>query len=154
MNINWKRLIKITIITFIIGGLFSFLTMKGMDAFKALKKPIEVPGIIFPIVWSVLYLLMSISLYLVLESNDENKIKDLIIYSVQLIVNSIWTLIFFGLKNYLLSFIWLLLLLALIIYMLIVFFKINKTSAYINIPYVLWVIFAGYLNLGIYLLNR
>ena len=154
MKINWKKLIIIAIITFIIGGLFSFLTISGIDAFKSLKKPIEIPGFIFPIVWSILYILMSVSLYIVLESNNQNKNKGLVIYGLQLVVNSLWTLIFFGLKNYLLSFVWLVLLFGLIIYMLIVFFRINKTATYLNIPYILWVMFAGYLNLSIYLLNK
>ena len=142
------------VITFIIGGLFSFLTIDNMDAFKSLKKPLEVPGFIFPIVWSILYILMSISLYLVLETSDNNKLRGLKIYGIQLVVNSLWTLIFFGLKSYLFAFIWLVILLALIIYMLVIFFKIKRSSMYLNIPYLLWVIFAGYLNFGIYLLNR
>ena len=153
-KINWKRLIIIFLVTFLIGGLFSFLTMKNMDAFKELNKPIDVPGFIFPIVWSILYILMSISLYIVLESNSVYKTKGLIIYIVQLIVNSLWTLIFFGMKMYLFAFIWLLFLLILIILMIIIFSRIDKKAAYLNIPYILWVIFAGYLNLGIYLLNR
>ena len=154
MKINWKKLIIITVITFLVGGLFSFLTMNNMDTFKALNKPINVPGFIFPIVWSILYILMSISLYIILQSNNENTDKGLIIYSIQLIVNSFWTLIFFGLKNYLFAFIWLLILLVLIAYMIYVFYKINKKAVYLNIPYIIWVLFAGYLNLGIYLLNR
>ena len=153
-KINWKKLIVILLVTFVIGGLFSFLTMKNMDAFKELNKPIDVPGFIFPIVWSILYILMSISLYIVLESNSVYKTKGLIIYIVQLIVNSLWTLIFFGMKMYLFAFIWLLFLLILIILMIIIFSKINKKAAYLNIPYVIWVLFAGYLNLGIYLLNK
>lgn len=154
MKINWKKLIIITIVTFIVGSFFSFFTMNNMDTFKELNKPINVPGIIFPIVWSILYLLMSISLYIVLEKDNKDKQKAIISYIVQLIINSLWSLIFFGFEAYLFSFIWIILLLISVVVMIINFYKVNKTAAYLQIPYVLWIIFAGYLNLGIYLLNR
>ena len=128
--------------------------MNNMDTFKELNKPINVPGIIFPIVWSILYLLMSISLYIVLEKDNKDKQKAIISYIVQLIINSLWSLIFFGFEAYLFSFIWIILLLISVVVMIINFYKVNKTAAYLQIPYVLWIIFAGYLNLGIYLLNR
>ena len=154
MKINWKKLIIITVITFIVGSFFSWFTMNNMDAFKELNKPINVPGIIFPIVWGVLYLLMSISCYIVSESSDPARNNALIIYWVQLVINSIWSLIFFGFEMYLFAFIWLLILLISVIVMIVKFYKVDKKAAYLNIPYVLWIIFAGYLNLGIYLLNR
>lgn len=153
-KINWKRLIIIILITFIVGSFFSLFTMNNMDTFKELEKPINVPGILFPIVWSILYLLMSISCYIITEKDNPNKNKALTIYAVQLVINSLWSLIFFGFGAYLISFIWLLILLASIIWMIIEFYKIDKKAALLQIPYSLWVIFAGYLNLGIYLLNR
>ena len=73
MRIDWKKLIIITVITFIVGTFFSFFTMNSMDTFKDLSKPINVPGVLFPIVWSILYLLMSISCYLIVQSNDKDK---------------------------------------------------------------------------------
>ncbi len=149
-KINWKRLIVIIIITFVVGSFFSFFTMNNMDTFKELEKPINVPGILFPIVWSILYLLMSISLYIVIDKNR----NSLIIYSIQLIINSLWTLIFFGFGAYLLAFIWIILLLIAIVIMIAKFYNIDKKAAYLNIPYLLWVLFAAYLNLGIYLLNK
>ena len=154
MKINWKKLIIITIITFIVGSFFSWFTMNNMDTFKELEKPINVPGFLFPIVWSILYLLMSISFYRVLQSDDENKKPQVISYIVQLIINSLWSLIFFGFEAYLLAFIWIIILLISVIIMIINFYKIDKKAAYLNIPYVLWIIFAAYLNIGIYLLNR
>lgn len=153
-KINWKRLIIITIITFLVGSFFSFLTMNNMSAFKELEKPINVPAIIFPIVWSILYLLMSVSCYIITESNDKNKDKAIIWYGINLVVNSLWSLIFFGFGTYLLSFIWIILLLIIVIIMMAKFYNIDKKAAYLNIPYILWIIFAGYLNFGIYLLNR
>lgn len=149
-KINWKRLIVIIIITFVVGSFFSFFTMNNMDTFKELEKPINVPGILFPIVWSILYLLMSISLYIVIDKNR----NSLIIYSIQLIINSLWTLIFFGFGAYLLAFIWIILLLIAIVIVIAKFYNIDKKAAYLNIPYLLWVLFAAYLNLGIYLLNK
>lgn len=153
-KINWKRLIIIIIITFIVGSFFSFFTMNNMDTFKELKKPINVPGVLFPVVWSIIYLLMSISCYIITTKDDKNKDNAIIWYGIQLIINSLWSLIFFGFSAYLFSFIWIILLLAIVIIMIVKFYKIDKTAAYLNIPYVLWILFAGFLNLGIYILNR
>lgn len=153
-KINWKRLIIIIIITFIVGSFFSFFTMNNMDTFKELEKPVNVPGILFPIVWSILYLLMSISCYIITTKDDKNKDNAIIWYGIQLIINSLWSLIFFGFSAYLFSFIWIILLLAIVIIMIAKFYKIDKMASYLNIPYVLWILFAGFLNLGIYILNR
>lgn len=153
-KINWKRLIIIIIITFIVGSFFSFFTMNNMDTFKELKKPINVPGVLFPVVWSILYLLMSISCYIITTKDDKNKDNAIIWYGIQLVINSLWSLIFFGFSAYLFSFIWIILLLISVIIMIVKFYKIDKTAAYLNIPYVLWILFAGFLNLGIYILNR
>ncbi len=153
-KINWKRLIIIIIITFIVGSFFSFFTMNNMDTFKELEKPVNVPGILFPIVWSILYLLMSISCYIITTKDDKNKDNAIIWYGIQLVINSLWSLIFFGFSAYLFSFIWIILLLTIVIIMIVKFYKIDKTASYLNIPYVLWILFAGFLNLGIYILNR
>lgn len=153
-KINWKRLILITIITFVVGSFFSFFTMNNMDTFKELEKPINVPGVLFPIVWSILYLLMSISCYIITNSNDKNKNEAIIIYAIQLIINSVWSLIFFGFGAYLLGFIWIIILAVIVIIMIAKFYNINKKAAYLNIPYILWILFAAYLNFGIYILNK
>ena len=115
MKIDWKKLIIITVITFIVGTFFSFFTMNSMDTFKDLSKPINVPGVLFPIVWSILYLLMSISCYLIVQSNDKDKKEGIILYAIQLVINSLWTLIFFGFGAYLLSFIWIIILLLIMV---------------------------------------
>ena len=154
MKINWKKLIIITLVTFLVGGFFSFFTMNNMDTFKELSKPIDVPAVVFPIVWSILYLLMSISYYIVSNSSSKYKDEAKTAYVVQLIINSLWSLIFFGFEAYLLAFIWIIILLISVIVMIAYFYKVNKTAAYLQIPYILWIIFAGYLTLGIYLLNR
>ena len=119
--------------------------------YENLNKSIAVPKIVFPVVLSILYLLMSISLYLILQKSKNNKAIQL--YFTQLIFNSLWTLIFFGFKLYFLSFIWILILTIMIVIMIYEFYHLSKIASFINIPYLLWVIFASYLNLTILLLN-
>ncbi len=142
---NFKKFIIILLLTFIIGTIPSWFI--SMDI-SNLVKPFDIPRIIFPIVWTILYFMMAVSYYLV-----SSKEKTLGIYLAQLIFNSLWTVLFFGLKLRLLAFIWLVILFILVIIMLIKYYKLNKTAGYLLIPYSLWLIFAGYLNLSIYLLN-
>lgn len=152
---NIKKLLFFIISTIIIGGLFGFFTMGNMNAYNELiKPPLTPPGFVFPIVWSILFILMGISLYIVSESKYRDKTGAYKIYIIQLLVNSVWTLLFFGLNWRLVSFIWLILLIVLVIIMIVRFYKINKTSALLQIPYLLWITFAGYLNLALYILNR
>ena len=150
-----KSLILSLLISLGVGGLSAFITMGSMDIYKYLDKPLLAPpSIVFPIVWTILYVLMGISAYLVYESNTENKSSALLIYGVQLLVNFIWTIFFFLLNYRLIAFFIIVILLILIIIMIIKFYNINKLSAYLQIPYLLWVIFATYLNFGFYILNR
>ncbi len=140
-----------------VGFLSAYLTRGSMNIYQSLKTPpLSPPSILFPIVWTVLYILMGIGSAIIYTSRakQKNKNEALTIYALQLAVNFFWSLIFFNKRAFLFSFIWLLLLLFLIIAMIISFKKIGKTAAYLQIPYLLWVSFAGYLNLGIYLLNR
>lgn len=111
------------------------------------------PGFIFPIVWTILYTLMGISFYIVYNSNSEYKTKAIIVYFIQLILNTLWTLIFFRLNLLLFAFIWILAIIVFVILMIYYFYKINKTAAFLQIPYLLWLIFASVLNFSIYLLN-
>lgn len=152
MKVNLKKLIIFIIITFLIGSLFAIFT-NNTAFYNTLNKPVDIPSIVFPIVWSILYLLMAISAYLISESNNSDKINSLIIYFIQLFVNSLWTLLFFGFKLYLFSFLWIILLIILVSITIYKFYKINKASAYLNIPYLLWLVFAAYLNYMIYYLN-
>ena len=150
-----KSLIISLLISLGVGGLSALTTMGSMDIYKYLDKPLLAPpSIVFPIVWTILYVLMGISAYLVYESNTENKSSALLIYGVQLLVNFIWTIFFFLLNYRLIAFFIIVILLILIIIMIIKFYNINKLSAYLQIPYLLWVIFATYLNFGFYILNR
>ena len=151
MKINYRKLIFCVVITFVIGSLFAFTTNNNF--YNSLVKPFEVPAIVFPIVWSILYFLMGISLYLVLESDSNNKKCAIMLYFTQLVINSLWTPIFFYFKWYLFAFIWLVLLIFLVVIMLIQFYPIKKVSTYLNIPYLLWLFFAAYLNYFIYYFN-
>lgn len=151
MKINYKKLIFCIVITFVIGGLFAMLTDNSF--YKDLNKPFDLPAIVFPIVWSILYILMGTSLYLVTTSDDPNQKNAIYIYFAQLIVNSLWTLFFFGNRWFLFSFYWLIFLIILVILMIYTFYNINKKAALINIPYLIWLIFAAYLNYMIYYLN-
>lgn len=107
-------------------------------------------SILFPIVWSIIYLLNTIGIYLVTLIDDD----AYVIYFTQLLVNSLWTILFFGLKLRLLAFILLVILLILVIIMSIKFYKKNKIAGYLQIPYIVWLLFAGYLNFTIYLFNH
>ena len=122
------------------------------DVYKTLiKPPLSPPGWIFPIVWSIIYVLMGISFYLLKKKNlIEEKNEKL--YYFQLIVNLLWSIVFFTLKLYFVSCIWILLLDILVILMISEFSK-YKLSAYLNIPYLLWSLFATYLTISIYILN-
>ena len=154
MKINYNKLILIILGTFLIGGFFSFFIPNSRGFYSTLEKPpLSPPGILFPIVWSILYILMGISLYIVSES-ETRKEENYLIYIIQLVVNSLWTLLFFGLNLQLLSFLWILLLIVLVVVMIISFYQTNKLAGLLQIPYLLWLLFAAYLNFGIYILNR
>lgn len=152
MNLNFKKLLAYIGITFLIGNLF-VLFVNSPEFYDGLDKAIEVPSIIFPIVWTILYLIMGISSYIISESNDPKRKDALRIYFIQLVVNSLWTLIFFGFRLYTFGFIWIILLIALVVVMIIKFFNIKKVAGLMNIPYLLWLLFAAYLNLTIGILN-
>ena len=144
-----KKLLLYIFITLLIGGIPSISVITNNVYPSLVKPPLSPPGILFPIVWTILFILMGISIYLVRDNKDLRKI-----YFIQLFINALWTPIFFGLNNYLFALIWLILLLVTVIIMLYKFYKENKTSCYLNIPYLIWLLFALYLNTGIYLLNK
>lgn len=154
MKIKWKELIIAILIPLAVGGLSAFLTKDNMSTFDAVAKPpLSPPGWVFPVVWTVLYILMGIASYLIYTSRSFDKKKALLFYGAQLMVNFFWSIIFFNLNAYLFAFIWLLLLWALILITLVKFYRINENAGLLMIPYIVWVSFAGYLNFGIFLLN-
>lgn len=155
-NKNIRLLIKSIALPLIVGFLASLLTRQSLQSFSTINKPpLSPPAILFPIVWTILYTLMGIGCYLVVTSNgEEDEIQRATrIYGIQLVVNFLWPTFFFNLQWYFFAFIWLFFLWILVIIMLLRFSKVSKTAAYINIPYFIWLTFAAYLNLGIFLLN-
>ncbi len=153
-----KKLVSFLICVFIplaVGGLSAFLTKDAMSNYSQVIKPgITPPAVIFPIVWTILYLLMGISSFIICSSDSSMKQSALNWYAIQLLFNFIWSIIFFNLQNYLFSFIWLIALIICIIIMMVKFYKISPPAAYLQIPYLLWCAFAAYLNFSIYLLNK
>ena len=142
------------VIPLAVGGLAGFLTMNSMGFYETINKPpLAPPGFLFPIVWGILYTLMGISSYLVWREHSAESRMALYIYAVQLVLNFVWPLLFFNGRMFLLSFVWLLALLAIVIFMTVRFYNINKVAGLLQIPYILWLIFASYLNFAIFLIN-
>lgn len=156
MRIDWKKLLVCIAIPLAVGGLSALFTAGNMKLFEEINKPpLSPPGWIFPVVWTILYVLMGIALYLVVMTRTrENKMPAYISFGVQLFFNFFWSIIFFNAQAYLFAFIWLLLLWVAIVLNIYFFNKINSTSAKLLIPYIVWVTFAGYLNLGVFILNK
>ncbi len=138
-----------------VGALAGLISGQESDTYEMLiQPPFSPPSWLFPIVWTILYILMGISAAIIYRSYSPNKSNALFIYAAQLAANFIWPILFFVLDARLLSLIWLVFLLFLVVYMVSKFDDISKTAAYLNLPYILWLVFAFYLNLGTYLLNR
>lgn len=148
-----KIYIKSILIIVIIGGIVGSITSKSIDYNSLVKPFLSPPSILFPIVWTVLYILMGVS-YGILKNKDLNDSKVKFVYYLQLFVNALWSILFFTLKWRLFSFLWILLLDILVIIMIYRFYNKNKISGLLQIPYLIWILFASYLNLAIYLLNR
>ena len=143
-------------IPLIVGGLSALFTIGSMKDFAALNQPpLSPPGWLFPVVWTLLYILMGVASYLVLESQTsrEDLKKAFKVYFLQLGFNFFWSIIFFSFGAYEIAFAWLLALFALIAITTVRFYRIDPAACILMIPYLLWVVFAGYLNLGIVYLN-
>ena len=137
----------------LVGGVVVGLIISGYMNYQDIVKPPFSPDpIIFPIVWTILYILMGASYFITTKDNELDKELDQI-YLLQLFVNFLWPIIFFVLKMYFTAFLWIILLIILVVAMIKELFNKNKISAYIEIPYLIWLIFATYLNIGIFLLN-
>ena len=154
--------IKITdLLIFIVGtelvGVLSGIIAGNSFSFykEIVRPPFSPPGWIFPIVWIILYALMGISAYFIYTSKVTVRQKNfaLAVYAIQLVVNFLWSIVFFRLEMVGLSVIIILLLLLLIVVMICVFYRIRPVAAYLNIPYLLWTAFASYLNIGVLILN-
>lgn len=143
-------------VTLVTGGVSAILTNMGMDSYRAAEKPaLTPPEIVFPIVWTVLFILMGVSAARVwLTPDSQDKAQGLRLYFLQLAANFVWSILFFNLQAYGLSFAWIIFLWLLILMMIISFSKSDKLAAYLQIPYLLWVSFAGYLNFMVWMMNK
>lgn len=140
----------------LVGALSALLAGNMTEFYSTLVKPaLSPPGWLFPIVWTILYALMGLSAYLIYRSNaaQSEKKNALIIYAAQLFVNFLWSIVFFRFKSLWLAVAVIVILLALIVWMLLVFRKISPVAAYLNIPYLIWTLFATYLTVSILVLN-
>ena len=146
-------LVKNIVIPIALGGLVGLIISQFMDYNTLQKPPLSPPGFIFGIVWSILYLLMGIAYgMLVYKGKSDAEVSK--IYWTQLIINLIWPILFFVFKIRLFSSIWIIILLILVISMVIKFYKKDKIIGYSQIPYLLWIMLATYLNIGVYILNK
>ena len=136
----------------LIGIIVGLITSSSIEYNQLIKPPLSPPSILFPIVWTILYLLMGLS-YFVLKNTNLNTEKESIIYYIQLFINAMWSIIFFVFKWRLFAVIWIIILAISVIYMIYLFYQRTKLSAYLNIPYLIWILFATYLTRGIYILN-
>ena len=155
MRIEWRKLIISILIPLFVGGLSALITKDSMAQFDTIDKPpLSPPGWLFPVVWTILFILMGIASYLVWNAGKPYRAKTaLAVYGIQLAFNFFWSIIFFNLNAYLFAFLWLIVLWLLIILTAFLFYRISKPAGFLLIPYILWVTFAGYLNFAIFLLN-
>ena len=154
---KWKPYAFWIIFTEVVGALSGWLTREGTKIYNAtiVQPPLSPPSIVFPIVWGVLFALMGIGaarVYLAPASSARS--RSLLLFLVQLAFNFFWSILFFNFQNFGFAFIWLLLLWLLILWMILSFYKVDRLAAWLQIPYLLWVSFAAYLNFGVWILNR
>ena len=149
---KFKLYLKEILVPVILGGMIGIIISGSMDYSSLQKPPLSPPGILFPIIWTILYVLMGVS-YGILK--DKNLVDEKInqIYFTQLLVNLLWPIFFFVLKWRLFSIMWIILLVILVSIMIYRFYQKNKVSGLLQIPYLLWTLYATYLTIGVYLLN-
>ena len=139
------------------GALSGWLSRQGTAIYEqtVVKPPFSPPGIVFPIVWAILFALMGISAARIsLTAPSEQRRKCLRLFVLQLGVNFLWSPIFFNWQKFGLALIWLLLLWVLALSMIRCFYQLDPPAAWLQIPYLLWLTFAAYLNFGVWMLNR
>ncbi|PXV96158.1 TspO/MBR related protein [Lachnotalea glycerini] len=156
MYIKWKELLFSIAVSVGIGALASQLTKESISVYNSFTKPLLSPPVwLFSIVWTILYILMGVSAYMIYsaEASQKEKGDALRVYGIQLFLNFIWSLIFFNLHAYLIAFMILLLLWFAVYIMIERFSAIYICAGKLQIPYLLWIMFSGYLNLGIIFLN-
>ncbi len=156
IKINWKKLLISLLIPLATGGLSALITKDFQGLYETIKQPpLAPPALVFPIVWSVLYVLMGVSLYLVWtkEGGFKSKTAAYLIFAIQLFLNFIWSPVFFKFMQFLPAFVILCLLWLATLAMIISFYTISKPAGLLQIPYLIWLTFAAYLNFAVYYLN-
>ena len=154
MKIKDKSSIIIAILIPIAVGVLSALLSGNMQIYSSINKPaLSPPGILFPIVWTILYILMGISSYIIYESSNPMRESALRTYALQLFFNFYWSIIFFRFNLFFTAFVCLLTLIFLIVKMIRQFYRNKPIAAYLQIPYLLWCLFAAYLNFMIFRMN-
>lgn len=143
---------KSILIPLIVGGIVGWIMSSFIDYDTLIKPVLSPPSIVFPIAWTILYILMGVS-YGILKSHNLIDKEANMIYYLQLIFNAFWSIIFFVFKSRLFAFFWIIALLIFVGYMIVLFFRKNKIAGLLQIPYFIWLLFASYLNIAIYLLN-
>lgn len=154
-KINWFQLLVIVLITELIGLLGNLFSGNSGQVYTSfVKPPLSPPGWIFGVIWPVLYLLMGIAAYIIYQTPETPERKEAItLYWVQLFVNFLWPIVFFRFQWYWASVVVILLLDVLVLITTIRFYNIKKVAGYLMVPYLLWILFATYLNVGISVLN-
>lgn len=153
-TIKLKKLLLYLVATFAFGLIGALLGGGTTQIYTSLNKPpFSPPGIVFPIVWSVLYLLMGLAAYFLSNERNQQISSLLKIYWIQLILNALWPLVFWRLEAFELAAVIIVAILLLVVSLTAWAYKINKLSAILFIPYIIWLIFALYLNIGIAILN-
>ncbi|MBQ6421150.1 MAG: tryptophan-rich sensory protein [Clostridia bacterium] len=154
MKLQIRKLLPQLAAPLAVGGLAALLTKDSMDLFgELIKPPLTPPAWVFPVVWTVLYLMMGFAAYFAVIS-PQTPARALPLYAAQLFFNFCWSLLFFNFRAFLFSFVWLVILWVLILFTLLAFRRGSKTAGRLLVPYLVWVTLAGYLNLAIFILNR
>ena len=157
MNLDFKKIGKIIlaiIIPLAVGGLSALITTNKMELFETVAKPpLAPPRWLFPVAWTILYILMGIASYLLYIADTEEGREALVLYGVQLFFNFFWSIIFFNLEAYWFALIWLFIMWIIILLLLIKSRKVDERAFWLLLPYFIWTTFAFYLNFGIAVLN-
>jgi tryptophan-rich sensory protein len=157
MNNNRKTYAFWIILSEVTGLIAALLTRSATQQFSEItvQPPLSPPAILFPIVWTILYALMGFGAARIrLTPPSSERSRGINLFIAQLIVNLFWPLIFFNAQAYGFALIWLLLLWTLVLWMILTWRKIDPLAAKLQIPYLIWLTFAAYLNFGVWYLNR
>lgn len=150
------KLLFFIAVPLLVGGLSALVTRGEMEKYSSLNQPpMSPPSSLFPIVWTILFILMGIASYLVWKTEPDSPRVGaaLRIYAIQLVFNFVWSILFFNFGLFYLAFAWLLVLWVLILSTTAQFCRINKTAGWLMVPYLLWVTYAAYLNFAVAILN-